>query len=125
MVDAQVEAAYTYQGRGFEKPACLEEAIQGVHGPPEVWGWAALGRRIESVPKYREVFFEAHYNLAYCHFRQAQKKVAEADRRQSLQAAEQEVLDFRRRYEEPGGGPWQDRCRQLLRQIRQELGQRG
>ena len=72
MVDAQVEAAYTYQSWGEDKPEYLEMAIQGGKRYQEVWGWGELARRVQSEARFREVFHEARYNLAFCRLRQAQ-----------------------------------------------------
>ena len=72
MVDAQVEAAYTYQSWGDEKPEYLEMAIQGGKRYQEVWGWGELARRVQSEARFRDVFHEARYNLALCRLRQAQ-----------------------------------------------------
>ena len=46
MVDAQVEAAYTYQAWGQEKPGHYLLAITGSQGYREIWGWGELVRRL-------------------------------------------------------------------------------
>jgi len=51
MVDAQVEAAYTYQSWGDEKPEYLEMAIQET-ATPRSWGWGALARRCSRRPDF-------------------------------------------------------------------------
>jgi tetratricopeptide (TPR) repeat protein len=124
LVDAQVEAAYIYQAWGEERPECYEFAVQGNPASREVWGWGELSRRVESVAKYEEVFFEARYNLALCRFRQAQAQTDPQERGRRLQAAERDLLDLERLYPDAfagdgGGKSWPPKLSDLLRQIRQ------
>ncbi len=71
MVDAQLEAAYTCQSWGDERPEYFATAIQGDRSK-DVWGWGEFARRVQPEARFRELFFEARYNLAFCRFRQAQ-----------------------------------------------------
>ncbi|MGD0899519.1 MAG: hypothetical protein ABR915_16930, partial [Thermoguttaceae bacterium] len=121
MVDAQVEAAYTYQGWGAESPDHYGSAIQGEPSTREVWGWAELSRRVESVVKYRDVFFEARYNLALCRFRHALAQADLEGRRRELEAARQDILVLGQLHGDPGGKSWQDQYNELLRQIEQAI----
>ena len=89
MVDAQVEAAYTYQSWGDEKPEYLEMAIQGGKRYQEVWGWGELARRVQSEARFRDVFHEARYNLALCRLRQAQIATDRPQRARLAEAAEE------------------------------------
>jgi hypothetical protein len=117
MVDAQVEAAYTYQSWGDEKPECLELAIQGGKQFQEVWGWGELARRVQSEVRFRDVFFEARYNLALCRFHQAQIATDTFQRIRLVNAAENDILATQRTAPDMGGAVWYDRFNDLLKRI--------
>ncbi|MEI8374830.1 MAG: hypothetical protein WCJ35_18560 [Planctomycetota bacterium] len=117
MVDAQVEAAYTYQSWGDEKPEYLEMAIQGGKRYQEVWGWGELARRVQSEARFRHVFHEARYNLALCRLRQAQIATDRPHRAKLAEAAENDILATRRLFPDMGGGIWYDRYDELLKRI--------
>ena len=117
MVDAQVEAAYTYQAWGEERPEYLEIAIQGGNNYREVWGWGELARRVQSEPRFREVFHEARYNLALCRFRQAQTEASRPQRRRLAKEAENDILATRRAAPDMGGSVWYDKYNELFKRI--------
>jgi hypothetical protein len=117
MVDAQVEAAYTYQSWGDEKPEYLEMAIQGGKRYQEVWGWGELARRVQSEARFREVFHEARYNLALCRFRLAQIAGDRPQRALLAEAAQNDILATRRLCPDMGGAVWYDRYNELLKRI--------
>jgi tetratricopeptide (TPR) repeat protein len=117
MVDAQVEAAYTYQSWGDEKPEYLEMAIQGGKRYQEVWGWGELARRVQSEARFRNVFHEARYNLALCRLRQAQIATDRPQRTRLAEAAENDILATRRLVPDMGGVVWYDRYNELLKRI--------
>ncbi len=121
MVNAQVEAAYTYQSWGEERPEYLEMAIHGGNRYQEVWGWGELARRVQAEARFREVYFEARYNLALCRFRQAQAGVR-AERERLVAAAEEDILATRRSAPDNvngdmGGPVWYDRYDELFQRI--------
>ncbi len=117
MVDAQIEAAYTYQSWGDEKPEYLEMAIQGGKRYQEVWGWGELARRVQSEARFRHVFHEARYNLALCRLRQAQIATDRPHRAKLADAAENDILATRRLFPDMGGAVWYDRYSELLKRI--------
>jgi len=117
MVDAQVEAAYTYQSWGDEKPEYLEMAIQGSDRYQEVWGWGELARRVQSEAGFRGVFYEARYNLALCRLHQAQIATERPQRARLAEAAENDILATRRLFPDLGGAVWYDRYNELLKRI--------
>ena len=117
MVDAQVEAAYTYQSWGDEKPEYLEMAIQGGKRYQEVWGWGELARRVQSEARFRDVFHEARYNLALCRLRQAQIATDRPQRARLAEAAENDILATQRLFPDMGGAVWYDRYNELLKRI--------
>ena len=117
MVDAQVEAAYTYQSWGEERPEYLEMAIHGGNRYQEVWGWGELARRVQAEARFREVFFEARYNLAFCRFREAQAAAERSERSRMIAAAEDDIVTTRHTSPEMGGPVWYDRYNELLQRI--------
>jgi tetratricopeptide (TPR) repeat protein len=132
MVDAQVEAAYTYQSWGDERPEYLEMAIHGGNRYQQVWGWGELARRVQPDPRFREVFYEARYNLALCRFRQAQTAAQRSDRDRLAAAAEEDILathrvdgvrvppdgaDPDKAYRDMGGPFWYDKYNELFQRI--------
>ena len=116
MVDAQLEAAYAFQSWGDEQAEYLETAIQG-DSKEEVWGWGELARRVQPDSRFREVFFESRYNLAFCRFRQAQTADKRPDRSRLSKAAEDDILATRRVDRDLGGPFWYDRYNELFRRI--------
>ncbi len=117
MVDAQVEAAYTYQSWGDERPDYLDMAIQGGKRYQEVWGWGELARRVQPEARFRDVFFEARFNLALCRLRQAQFATDRPQRARLAETAENDVLATRRLFPDLGGAVWYDRFNELLKRI--------
>ena len=117
MVDAQVEAAYTYQAWGDEKPEYLEMAIQGGKRYQEVWGWGELARQVQSEARFRDVFHEARYNLAFCRFRQAQMATERSERAKLAEAAQDDILVTQRFFPDMGGAVWYDKYNELLKRI--------
>ncbi len=117
MVDAQIEAAYTYQSLGDEKPEYLEMAIQGGKRYREVWGWGELARRVQSEARFREVFHEARYNLALCRLRQAQLATDQSQRARLAATAENDILATRRLFPDMGGAVWYDKYNELFKRI--------
>ncbi len=123
MIDAQVEAAYTFQARGDENVADLEIAIQGGSLFPTAWGWGEISRRVQSEPGYRNTYYEARYNLALCRLRQAQSATESLQVARLAATAENDILATQRLFPNLGGSVWYDRYNELMRQI-QRLGNR-
>ena len=117
MVDAQVEAAYTYQSWGDDKPEYLEMAIQGGKRYSEVWGWGELARRVQSEARFRDVFHEARYNLALCRFHQSQMATERGNGLVWRKPPRTTFLATQRSFPDMGGGVWYDRYNELLKRI--------
>jgi tetratricopeptide (TPR) repeat protein len=117
LVDAQVEAAYTYQDWARQKPECYQSAVEGSPEHPEVWGWQELCRRLESSAKYQDTFYEARYNLGLCRFEQAQAQADGQRQAELLEAAARELRDAKQLSTKPGGSAWHDQYDDLLRRI--------
>ncbi|MGA2033202.1 MAG: hypothetical protein ABSG68_13170 [Thermoguttaceae bacterium] len=117
LVDAQIEAAYTYQAWGEEKPAYFSLAISGSQKYREVWGWAQLARRLAASAKHKDAFHEARYNLALCRFRLAQSQAEAGERDRQLKLTESEILMVQSLYPDMGGKAWYDKYDELLVKI--------
>ena len=118
MVDAQVEAAYTYQSWAAEKPNCLLLAIAGSRKYPEVWGWGEISRRLAGAAEFRDAFCEARYNLALCRCGLAWAARDPQERAELLARAEEDILTVARLRPDMGGKSWYDKYEALVRAIR-------
>ncbi len=102
LVDAQVEAAYTYQAWGGQKPGCYLLAITGSRKYREIWGWGELARRLTCDGTLHDTLCEARYNLAVCRFLLARQTSAPAERAELLGRAEDDIRAAARRLPRQG-----------------------
>jgi len=129
MIDAQVEATYTYQSWGKEKPIAYLAAIKGGRkhtrsdGTPYyvVWGWGKIAKMVMRSPKHQNVFHEARFNLADCRFRLAQSQTG-AERKATMKQAENDILIVKRLYPTMGGEEWYKKYDELLKKIQKLRG---
>lgn len=121
MVDAQIEAAYTFQDWGAEQPEWYSRAISGSTVYRDLWGWGQLARRVQSHPSYRDLFHEARYNLAVCRMKLAQARSGEAQAA-LLKQAEADITIVYRLYPDLGGEEWFDKYDSLLKTIQKLRG---
>lgn len=98
VLEAQLEAAYVYQGwaAAEKKLSYYNNAIEGGRKDkttkmPLFWGWGKLGQMVQRDPKYDSLFHETRYNLADCHFRMALLQQS-PDKEKSLQSAERDIV---------------------------------
>ena len=108
-LDAQREAAQTYQAWGEVAPANFQRAIRGGRpirpaGATEnlFWGWGRIARKVQFVAALHDAFDEARYNLALCRLKYALSK-SEPERSDLLQQAAQDILNVQRLRPEMGG----------------------
>ena len=128
-VDAQREAALTYQIWGETKPAYFLNAIDGGHpmtpsgsAPHNViWGWGDLARKVQSNKKFQDTFHDARYNLALCRMKFALSR-PEAEKPGLLKRAENDILVVQRLRPDMGGKKWYNQYDDLLRAIQRYLG---
>jgi hypothetical protein len=124
-IDAQIEAARTWQAWGQEDPGCYLQAIRGDPYPRRlpggagrqaaVWGWEEIARRLAPFERYREQFLDARYNLAVCRTKLAATQTGPG-RGETLDKAAAEVAAVRVGL--PSAGPeWAARFDSLLRKI--------
>ena len=121
MVTAQVEAAYTYQAWGEEKPPYYELAIKGSSKYKEIWGWGKLAKRLARSPKHRSVFHEARYNLALCRMKLGATQKG-AEKKETLERAERDIVIVQKLYPAMGGEEWYGKYDTLLKKIERLLG---
>lgn len=129
LLDAQREAAYTYQAWGEEKPLAYLRAITGGHqikrkdGSPAylVWGWGKIAVKVQYIEAHKDIFDEARYNLALCRLKLAQSEQGQ-ERIKLLRQAEQDILVVQRIRPEMGGQKWYGQYDALLRDIQKLLG---
>ena len=131
LIDAQREAAYTYQAWGEATPGYYLLAIAGGRKTKRadgtaaylVWGWEGICRRVQGSRPHEEIFHDARYNLALCRFKYAQTK-AGRQRIDLLKQARMDILVIWRLYPEMGGRRWYDRYDALLKKIEKLLGEK-
>jgi hypothetical protein len=124
----QVETARTFQmwGDSGIKEAYVK-AIAGDRMIPATrqnlaWGWGKLGQLLGRDPKFRELFYDARYNLALCRFRYAMM-LPKPDRMKTLKMAENDVVFTARLYPDLGGEQSTKRFDQLLKQVQHAQGE--
>ena len=132
MVDAQIEAAYTYQAwagtKGYAK--LYSNAILG--GVPRtrksdgakinvIWGWAKLSKRFARNSKYRDLFHETRYNMSLCRYKYALSDACK-DRKSELEAAERDIKVVAKLYPKMGGDEMKQKYAVLYKKIDKALG---
>ncbi|MFZ1936834.1 MAG: hypothetical protein WCB27_22345 [Thermoguttaceae bacterium] len=128
-LEAQREAAYTYQAWGADEPGYYIFAIRGGHKTERkdgsvsylVWGWGAIAHKVQYVKKFSDDFHEARYNLALCELKYAESKNGK-ERTDQLRRAENAILVIQTIEPEMGGEKWYGQYDILLRKIQGLLG---
>ena len=123
MIDAQVEAAYTYQAWGQEKSTYYLIAIKGSAKYKEVWGWGRTSKLVARSPKHISIFHEARYNLALCRMKYALTQSGKT-KSEVLKQAEGDITIVERLYPDMGGDEWRDKYDKLLRQVQKLRGEK-
>ena len=123
MVDAQKEAAYTYQAWGDVRPEYYQFAIAGSSKHKELWGWGQLAKRVMNNPNFKDLFYEARYNIAVCRFKQAMTKDGEA-KNATLRKALSDISVTQTLYPDLGGKEWYDKFNELFKKIQKALGEK-
>jgi len=122
MIDAQIEAALTYQDWGEVNPTAYMLAIRGSEKHKEIWGWGGIANRVARSPQHRAVFHKARYNLALCRYKLAAGKSGE-QRKALLEQAKKDILIVQRLYPEMGGKQWYPQYDDLLKKVQRLLGE--
>ncbi len=123
MIDAQVEAAYTYQAWGKEKPTYYLIAIKGSRKYKMVWGWGKISKLVMRAPGRMNIFHDARYNLALCRMKYAltQTGTAKSD---ALKRAESDITIVDKLFPDMGGEESFAKYDKLLRQVQKLRGKK-
>lgn len=123
-LDAQLEAARTYQRWGTQRPDYYEKAIVGgqqVGGRYLVWGWGGIARQVTPFyQKYEDTFHLARYNLARCRLDLALSRSA-GQKIETLKLAKLDITRVYQLYPTMGGPEWFDKYDALLKTIQKLL----
>ncbi|NLE39048.1 MAG: hypothetical protein GX621_13580 [Pirellulaceae bacterium] len=133
IVEAQVEAALTYQEWAATSgdARMYDNAINGGRSARRkdgtqvnvVWGWQKLGNITLRSAAALATFHESRYNLARCRFEQALG--SSGDQRNNLLArAEKDIEVTRLLTPDMGGDAWRDRYDSLLKRIQTVQGKK-
>jgi tetratricopeptide (TPR) repeat protein len=127
-VHIQIEAARTYQQWGDSGiQDAYAKAITGDRMIPAtrqnlLWGWGKLSQLLGRDAKFRELFFEARYNLALCRFKYAMM-MPKPERPKWLKMAYTDIVFTARSYQDLGGEERKRQFDELLKQIQQAQGE--
>jgi hypothetical protein len=147
VLDAQFEAAYTYQDYADSDRALRGKyflhAIRGGQNEDyrNVWGWNSLAERIrtqehrlrgepgdaaktEQAEQYRQLYHEARYNSIYCTVALAQFQSEAKEKERLLKLAKQGIWSVYTVVDPQfGGGEWKGKNDRLLKEIQSALGE--
>jgi len=132
-LDAQMEAAYTYQAWGADDPSYYNRALSGSHRvrnkktgrvTHRIWGWGRLAQLVQGKEQFRTTYYEARYNVADCYYQLAMTQNGQ-ERSQTLNKANQAITVLLRLGGKDLGGPqWFAKYDSLLKRIQQAAGQK-
>ena len=130
MIDAQIEAARTYQIWGEEKPAFYIHAIRGGREMelPDgsktymIWGWGGIAKRVQFSERHQELFHEARYNLALCRYKYAMSQPEQ--RAELLEQARRDIVIVYKLNPGLGGKVWYEQYDALMKKIQAALGEK-
>lgn len=124
VIEAQREAALTYQKWAEDNPEFYISAIRGGRkdesGGYVVWGWSRIARRVQGKPNLENLFHEARYNLALCRFKYAMSKSGQ-EQNELLEQAKSDITVVETLYPQMGGQQWRDQYDALLKKIQKGL----
>src|SRR5690606_31440321 len=102
LLDAQREAAETYQAWAAKDPEQYRAAIEGAYSQKNprtgrqeniIQGWSRLALTVQRHPNLQDTFYEARYNLAKCLYEYGMTtKLGAAVKKDSLENAEKAIL---------------------------------
>ena len=130
LVSVQVEAAHTYHrwGRAARSAERLSEAMAGGAPRPNpqtgrtenaIWGWGKLAQSTVRTPQFRDIFFEARYQLAYARLEYA--VLTKSD--EQLARVERDVRGTMQVDPELGGSLWRGKFDALVKALQKQRGE--
>ena len=123
-INVQVAAARLLQDWAEDEPKRYDEAINGIKsdGPkPLVWGWAKTALVASQNQQFRQAFFQARYELAYCQFQMAQTQSGAA-KDKLIAATLKSITKTAGLYPTLGGPQQLQKYDALLKQVQQAAG---
>ncbi len=123
LLDAQMEAARTYQAWGANSHLGFKLAIEGGRPDPKtrrklLWGWGGIQEKTANQPNFTEQFFEARYQLAYCRVQYARGVQDPKLKAEELARAERDIEMTAKLYPELGGPLMKKRFETLLKALK-------
>ncbi|MBX7169182.1 MAG: hypothetical protein K1X74_22800 [Pirellulales bacterium] len=131
-LEAQIEAAYTYEDWGRLDTKYFLAAIGGAQrvrrGAEQmnlVWGWSKLAQTVQKHAQYKDIYYEARFNVADCYYRLGM--VSQGQPRTDALAKAESAINVMARLEKSdfGGPDWFARFDRLLRQVQRANGGKG
>ncbi len=127
----QLEAARTYQAWAAQ-PQQARRYLYAVNGAyPDkktkknvIWGWSRIARVTQRYKQYRDLFHEARYNMALCHYSYAMRQKTPSDREKYLNTARADIVYTQKLYPTLGGDSSRTKYDALMRRIQRALKQR-
>ncbi len=127
-LNIQVEAARTYQDWAEVKGQAkrYDNAVKGgmyqkAKKQYVIWGWKKIASLSQRYPKFRDTFYEAQYNVAVCHYKNALRQTDEAARATFLGHAKRDLTLTQKLHPDLGGAKWRDRYNELMKQVQRAL----
>lgn len=127
-VNVQVEAARTYQAWAAVEGQAkrYDNAVKGgmYHKKDKkyvIWGWKKVASLLQRYPKYRDTFYEAQYNVAYCHYKHALRKKDSSERQTLLGHAKRDITLTQKLHPSLGGAEWRDKFNALMKLVQKAL----
>ena len=118
-VNLQVEAAKVLQRWGSVDSAKYSEAIRGVRSSEKggAWGWGKIANATMPHAQFRDIFYEARYEIAACQFALAMT-LSGSERTKQLAAAEKTLAVTEKLYPKLGGEMWSSKYKELHEKIK-------
>ena len=122
-VNLQVEAAKVLQRWGSVDSAKYSDAITGVRSTEKggVWGWGKIANATMPHAQFRNVFYEARYEIAACQSARAMT-LSGVERSKQLAAAEKTLAVTEKLYPKLGGEMWSSKYEELHEKIKRAGG---
>ena len=127
----QVDAARTYQAwAAMEGQAKrYDNAVKGgmYHKKDKryvIWGWKKIASLSQRYPQFRDTFFEAQYNVAYCHYKHALRQKDSSERTTLLGHAKRDITLTQKLHPNLGGAEWRDKYNDLMKLVQKALKER-
>ena len=122
-VNLQVEAAKVLQSWGSVDSSKYLEAIKGLQSSEKggVWGWGKIANATMPHLQFRDIFYEARYEIAACQHALAMT-LGGVERTKQLAAAEKTLTMTEKLYPDLGGELWSSKYGELHEKILQAGG---